>query len=46
MGVIDNGQHYETLIVGGGGELELLDKVAGRVLEGPKESLSSRYYWH
>ena len=35
MGVIDNGQHYETLIVGGGGELELLDKVAGRVLEGP-----------
>ncbi len=22
MGVIDNGQHYETLIVGGGGELE------------------------
>lgn len=35
MGVIDNGQDYETLIVGGGGELELLDKVAGRVLEGP-----------
>ena len=35
MGVIDNGQHYETLIVGGGGELELLDKVAGRVLEDP-----------
>ena len=35
MGVIDNGQHYETLIVGGGVELELLDKVAGRVLEGP-----------
>ena len=31
MGVIDNG----TLIVGGGGELELLDKVAGRVLEDP-----------
>ena len=35
VGVIDNGQHYETLIVGGGGELELLDKVAGRILEGP-----------
>lgn len=33
--VIDQGGHYETLIVGGGGELEMLDKVAGTVLEGP-----------
>ena len=38
MGVIDNGQHYETLIVGGGGELELLRRSS--------ESFSSRYYWH
>ena len=33
--IIDDGSHYETLIVGGGGELEMLDKVAGNVLEGP-----------
>lgn len=33
--IIDDGGHYETLIVGGGGELEMLDKVAGNVLEGP-----------
>lgn len=33
--IIDDDGHYETLIVGGGGELEMLDKVAGNVLEGP-----------
>ncbi|GFI40673.1 cell division protein FtsA [Thomasclavelia cocleata] len=33
--VIDNGGKYETLIVGGGGELERLDTIASEVLECP-----------
>lgn len=33
--MIENSSSYETLIVGGGGELEMLDKVASSVLEGP-----------
>lgn len=33
--MIENSSNYETLIVGGGGELEMLDKVAASVLEGP-----------
>lgn len=33
--IIENCSSYETLIVGGGGELEMLDKVASHVLEGP-----------
>lgn len=33
--MIENSSNYETLIVGGGGELEMLDKVASSVLEGP-----------
>lgn len=33
--IIDDGQTYETLIVGGGGELELLDDIAAEVLESP-----------
>ena len=35
MKMIENSSNYETLIVGGGGELEMLDKVASHVLEGP-----------
>lgn len=35
MKMIENSSSYETLIVGGGGELEMLDKVASSVLEGP-----------
>lgn len=33
--IIDDGKNYETLIVGGGGELETLDEVASEVLESP-----------
>ncbi len=33
--IIDDNRTYETLSVGGGGELELLDQIAGEVLEAP-----------
>lgn len=35
IAVIDDGAKYETLIVGGGGELEMLDTIASEVLECP-----------
>lgn len=35
IAVIDDGGKYETLIVGGGGELERLDTIASEVLECP-----------
>lgn len=35
LDIIENSASYETLIVGGGGELEMLDKVASSVIEGP-----------
>lgn len=35
VAVIENSNKYETLIVGGGGELEMLDTVASEVLECP-----------
>ncbi|MDD8048556.1 MAG: cell division protein FtsA [Thomasclavelia sp.] len=33
--VIDDGHNYETIIVGGGAELEMLDEVASEVLDSP-----------
>lgn len=35
IAVIDNYSKFETLIVGGGGELEMLDEIASEVLECP-----------
>jgi len=33
--IMDNGNSYETLIVGGGGELSMIDKIAEEVLDVP-----------
>ena len=35
IAIIDDGNNYETLIIGGGGELGMLDKVASNVLRVP-----------
>lgn len=35
IAVIDSAGKYETLIVGGGGELEMIDTIASEVLECP-----------
>ena len=35
MAVIDDGNNYETLIIGGGGELGMLDQVASSALQAP-----------
>jgi cell division protein FtsA len=35
IAIMDNGNSYETLIVGGGGELSLLDAIAEEVLNAP-----------
>lgn len=35
IAIIDDGHKYEALLVGGGSELELLDQVAGEVLQAP-----------
>lgn len=33
--IVDDGHKYETLLVGGGGELEMLDDIASEVLQSP-----------
>lgn len=35
ISIIDDGHRYETLLVGGGGELEMLDQIASEVLQAP-----------